>query len=96
MNDANPTTWYKKNMLFENFMFNVFLSLNKDGRLEDDPLVLDEEENQHDLFEFPTNDHDKTFHFQDCYLMLTFQNNYHPIMGITAPLHHPTMHRWTS
>ncbi len=55
-NGAYPTTWYKKYMLFENFMFNVLLSSNKGGTSEDDPLVSNEEENQHDLFKFPTND----------------------------------------
>jgi hypothetical protein len=56
-NGANPTTLYKKNMLFENFVFNVLLSSDKGGGTsEDDPLVSNEEKNQHDLFEFPTND----------------------------------------
>jgi hypothetical protein len=55
-NGANPTTWYKKNMLLENSMFNVFLSLDRGGISKDDPLVSNEEENQHDIFEFPTND----------------------------------------
>jgi hypothetical protein len=55
-NSANPTTWYKKNMLFENSMSNVLLSLNRGGTSKDDPLVSNEEENQDDLFEFPIND----------------------------------------
>jgi hypothetical protein len=55
-NGANPTTWYKKNILFENSMFNVLLSSNRGGTLEDDPLVSNEEKNQHDFFEFSTND----------------------------------------
>ncbi len=63
MNGANPTTWYKKNMLFENFMFNVLLNLDKGGTSKDDPLMLNEKDNQHDPFEFPTNDSSKDFSF---------------------------------
>jgi hypothetical protein len=56
-NGANPTTWYKKNVLFENSMFNVLLSSDRGGgTLEHDPLVPNEEENQHDISKFPTND----------------------------------------
>jgi len=62
-NGANPTTWYKKYMLFENFMFNVLLNSNKGDTSKDDPLVLDENNNQHDPFEFLTNDQSKHFSF---------------------------------
>lgn len=50
-------------MLFENSMFDVLLNLNKRGTSKDDPLMLDEENNQHDPFEFPTNDPSKDFSF---------------------------------
>jgi hypothetical protein len=39
-NGANPTTWYKKNMLLENYMFNVLLSSNKGGTSKDNPLSV--------------------------------------------------------
>jgi hypothetical protein len=69
-------------MLFENSMFNVHLNSNKSGTSKDDPLMLNEKNNQHDPFKFPTNDPSKDFSFQDCCLVLAFRNNYHPIMGI--------------
>ncbi len=80
-------------------MFNVDLNSNGNDRSKDNPLMLDEEEDQHDVFEFPTNKFpSKGFHFQDCYIMLAFGNDYHSIMGIQTPLHHPTMYhnRWIS
>jgi hypothetical protein len=43
-------------MLFENSMSNVLLSLDRGGTSKDDPLVSNEEENEHDPFEFPIND----------------------------------------
>jgi hypothetical protein len=44
-------------------MFNVSLSLDKGDTSEDDPLILDEEEDQYDHFKFPANDPLETFHF---------------------------------
>ncbi len=68
--------WYKKNMLFKDFMFDVDLNSNGNDTSEDNPLVLDEEEDQHDPFEFPTNKFpSKDFHFQDYYIMLAFGND---------------------
>ncbi len=49
-------------MLFENSMFNVLLSLDRGSTLKDDPL-LSNEENKHDIFEFPTNDPWEDFSF---------------------------------
>jgi hypothetical protein len=51
-------------MLLNDFMSNVSLSLDGGDTLEDDPLVLDEKEDQHDPFEFPINDPSKDFCFQ--------------------------------
>ncbi len=49
---------------------------NGNDTSEDNPLVLDEEEDQHNAFEFPTNKFpSKGFHFQDCYIMLAFEND---------------------
>jgi hypothetical protein len=56
--------WYDKNMLLNDFMSDISLSLNGGDTLEDDPLVLDEKEDQHDPFEFPINDPSKYFCFQ--------------------------------
>ncbi len=81
-NGANPTTWYKKYMLFENFMFDVLLNSNKGDTSKDDPLMLDEKKQPMWPFEFLTNDPSKDFSFSRLLVILTFQNNYHPIMGI--------------
>jgi hypothetical protein len=59
-------SWYDKNMLLKDFMSNVSLSLDGGDTLEDDPLVLDEEEDQHEPFEFPIDAPSKDFCFQDC------------------------------
>jgi hypothetical protein len=59
-------------MLLKDFMSNVSLSLDGGDILEDDPLVVDEKEDQHDPFEFPIDDPSKNFRFQDCQLMLVF------------------------
>jgi hypothetical protein len=50
-------------MLFENYMFDVLLNANKGGTSKDDPLLLNEEDNQHDPFEFPITDSSKDFSF---------------------------------
>jgi hypothetical protein len=46
------------------YIFDVSLILDKGDILEDDPLILDEEEDQYDLFKFPTNDPLETFHLK--------------------------------
>jgi hypothetical protein len=61
-------------MLLNDFMFNVSLSLNGGDIPEDDPLVLNEKEDQHDPFEFPINDKSNDFFFH-IVLMLTFGND---------------------
>jgi hypothetical protein len=57
--NANPTTWYKKNMLSENLMFDVDENANENDSLSGDPTTLDEldeDEVKHDPFEFPHDD----------------------------------------
>ncbi len=46
---ANPTTWYEKNMLSKDSTFDVDKSANESDTLDKDPLVLDENEDQHTL-----------------------------------------------
>jgi hypothetical protein len=49
-------TWYKKNMVSENSMFNVDESADENDSSNEDPITLDEpdeDEVQHDPFEFP-------------------------------------------
>jgi hypothetical protein len=53
-------------MLLNDFMSNVSLSSDGGDISEDDPLVLDGEEDQHDPFEFPIDDPSKDFFFQYC------------------------------
>jgi hypothetical protein len=62
---SNPTSWYDKNMLLKDFMSNVNLSLDGCDTLKDDPLVLDEKEDQRDPFKFPIDDPSKDFCFQN-------------------------------
>ncbi len=68
-------------MLFEKIMFKVDGNENDDKTSKEDPLMLDEDLDQHDPFKFPINDplEDK-FHTQNCCLMLTFGNDYNPTM----------------
>jgi hypothetical protein len=60
--NTNPMT-FKKKILFEYYMSNVSLSLDKGNTSKDDPLVSNEEEDQHDPLEFPTNDPPKDLSF---------------------------------
>ncbi len=56
---ANPTTWYKKNMVFEDSMSNVDESADESDPMDEDPTMLDErdeDEVKHDPFEFPHDD----------------------------------------
>ncbi len=39
---ANPPTWYEKNMLFENSMFNVDENANESKSSSEDPIMLNE------------------------------------------------------
>ncbi len=48
-----PLLGTKKHRLFEDSMFDVDKSLNKGNTLKEDPLVSNEDEDQHDPFEFP-------------------------------------------
>jgi hypothetical protein len=50
-------------MLFEYYMFDVSLSLNEGDTSKDDPLVSNEQEDQHDPLELPTNDPSKNLPF---------------------------------
>jgi hypothetical protein len=52
-------------MLLKDFMSNVSLSLDGCDTLKDDPLVLDEKEDQRDPFKFPIDDPSKDFCFQN-------------------------------
>jgi hypothetical protein len=56
---ANPTAWHKKNMLFEDSMFDVDESANENDSLDKDPTTSNESnENdvEHDPFEFSLDD----------------------------------------
>lgn len=53
-------------MLLNDFMSNVNLSSDGGEISEDDPLVLDEKEDQHDPFEFPIGDPSKDSFFRYC------------------------------
>ncbi len=51
--NINPTTSYKKNMLFEDSMFDVNESVDESDSLDDNPIMLDEsneDEIEHDPF----------------------------------------------
>lgn len=52
----NPIAWYEKNMLYEDFMFDVEGSSNKGNTLKKDLLMSNEDNDQHDPFEFPNDD----------------------------------------
>ncbi len=57
--NANPMTWYKKNMVFEHSMSNVDENANENDSSNEDPIALDEpdeDEVEHDPFEFPHDD----------------------------------------
>jgi hypothetical protein len=41
---TNPTTWYKNNILFKDFIFKVDESDNNGSTLKEEPLVLNEDE----------------------------------------------------
>ncbi len=59
---TNPMTC-KKNILFEYYMFDVNLNLDKGNTSKDDPLVSNEREDQHDPLELPTDDPSKDLSF---------------------------------
>ncbi len=40
----NPTTWYKNNILFKDFIFKVDERDNDGNTLKEEPLVLNEDE----------------------------------------------------
>jgi hypothetical protein len=54
---ANPTTWYKKNMLSKDSTFDVNESANESGTSDKTPLVSNENKDQHYPFKFPNDDH---------------------------------------
>ncbi len=54
---ANPTTWYKKNMLFKDSTFDVHESANESDTLDKNPLVSNENKDQHYPLKFPNDDH---------------------------------------
>ncbi len=57
--DTNPTTWYENNMLFKDSKSNVDESANESDSLGEDPIMLneqDEDEVEHDPFELPHDD----------------------------------------
>jgi hypothetical protein len=70
-------------------MFDVLLNSNKGGTSKDDPLMLDEEDNQHDLFEFPINDPSKVFSFSrllsNASILEQLPSNNGDINTITSP-----------
>jgi hypothetical protein len=50
----NPMAWYEKNMLFKNLMSNVDESVDESDSSDENPIVLDEpdeDEVEHDPFE---------------------------------------------
>jgi len=56
---ANPTTWYEKNILFEDSMFDVDENANESNLMGEDPIMLDEpyeDEVEHDPFELSHDD----------------------------------------
>jgi hypothetical protein len=56
---ANPMAWYEKNMLSEDSIFDVDERENERNSLDKDPTTsneLDENEVEHDPFEFPHDD----------------------------------------
>jgi hypothetical protein len=57
------------------YIFDVSLILDKGDMSKDDPLILNEDEDQYDLFKFPINDPLETFHLKNYCLMLTFGND---------------------
>ncbi len=59
---TNPMTC-ENNMLFEYYMFDVSLNLDECNTSKDDPLVSNEEEDQHDPLESPINDPSKDLLF---------------------------------
>ncbi len=59
---TNPITC-EKNMLFEYYMSAVSLNLNKGNTSKDDPLVSNEEKDQHEPLEFPVDDPSKDLSF---------------------------------
>ncbi len=57
--DANLTTWYEKNMLFQNLISNVDDSVDENDSLGEDSITsneLNEDEVEHNPFEFPHDD----------------------------------------
>ncbi len=53
---VNPATWYEKKMLFKNSMFDVDKNTDESDTSDKDPLVSNENKDQHDPFEFPNDD----------------------------------------
>lgn len=59
----NPIAWYQKNMLYEDLMFDVEGSSNKRNTWEEDLLMLNGDNDQHDPFKFPDDDPSKDLIF---------------------------------
>ncbi len=56
---TNPMAYYEKNMLFENSIFDVDENANENDSSSEDPIMLDEsneDEVKDDPFEFPHDD----------------------------------------